>query len=708
MKTSSLDTIYGIMALLLSWACLSCSDDDNGTSRRQPAIVSHKVAVVMPADQQERWSRTVDWALEHVREAQQGLDTIVDIKVEWKDENSSDLDDYLKRVGTDETYVAVVGPLSSVNARQAVAACNSYAKTLILPAISSAELQRICAAKSHVWNLVQSDITQCEILLTQAKLSELKSVSLLTTNDDYGRSYSDWVAYLASEMGLKVDFISIYNNDDELRACMRQELEQKRNYNRALLFAPSKAEDALVFDREYAAMKGDNYYIDFPTVLCTDVVSSSSLAPQLKSLYYEGVSPTADPSSGFATAYQARYGEEPMVGEPQLFDAMLMLAYALVGRQEGETLNEAMLRITAGREPWRGSWLPQDMQTALASLRQGGNPDLNGVLGDWTFDKDTRTNILNTIYSHWILADGQFKTMEYLSADGSLRTISTQQAWNWQQKTLQVFDYAAKDYDYPQLNDRWAVVISTSDTWTNYRHEADALAMYQLLKRHGYDDEHIILLTADCLANNPDNPNPGTVRVRPDGVNLYTDVHVDYRLQDTSLDHLRQIMLGEASAETPSVISSTANSNVIVFWCGHGNRNRLAWGSNGQVTGEQVRDIVQQMSDRQKFRKLFFVMDACYSGSIGEACEGIPGLLMMTAANANETSKADIFDYDMNIWLSNGFTRAFQETIDEDVDINMRDLYYRLSLHTTGSHATVYNAGFYGNMYRQTMREWLE
>ena len=71
---------------------------------------------------------------------------------------------------------------------------------------------------------------------------------------------------------------------------------QKRNYNRALLFAPSRAEDALVFDREYAAMKGDKYYIDFPTVLCSDVVSSSTLASKLTSLHYEGVSPTSDPS----------------------------------------------------------------------------------------------------------------------------------------------------------------------------------------------------------------------------------------------------------------------------------------------------------------------------------------------------------------------------------------------------------------------------
>ena len=702
---------YGLIgsALLVLMVCLSCSNDDSdGGNSRPSATVRHKVAIVMPADQQVRWNRTVEWALDYIRRAQEGMDTVVDLDVEWKDENSSDLADYLQRVGSDETYVAVVGPLSSVHTRQAVAACNSYAKTLILPAISSAELQRICAAKSNVWNLVQSDITQCEILLTQAKLSELKSVSLLTTNDDYGRSYSDWVAFLASEMGLKVDFISIYNNDDELRAYMRQELEQKRNYNRALLFAPSRAEDALVFDREYAAMKGDKYYIDFPTVLCSDVVSSSTLASKLTSLHYEGVSPTSDPSSGFTKAYLARYGEEPMVGEPQLFDALLMLSYGLVARQKGETLNEALLRITSGREPWRGSWFPEDMRTAFQSLREGGSPDLSGVLGDWTFDEDTRTNILNTIYSHWILVSGKFTTMEYLSSDGSLRTISTQQAWNWQQKTLQVFDYAAKDYDYPELKDRWAVVISTSDSWTNYRHEADALAMYQLLKRHGYDDDHIILLMDDFIANNPVNPTPGVVKVRPDGENLYTDVRTDYYLRNTSLSDLKKVMLGDATAETPSVLGSNANSNVIVFWCGHGNRNRLAWGSNSQVSGEEVRDIVQQMSEQHRYRKLFFVMDACYSGTIGEACEGIPGLLMMTAANANETSKADIFDYTLNIWLSNGFTRAFQECIDENVDINLRDLYYRLSLHTSGSHATVYNAAQYGNMFRQTMREWLD
>ena len=99
-------------------------------------------------------------------------------------------------------------------------------------------------------------------------------------------------------------------------------------------------------------------------------------------------------------------------------------------------------------------------------------------------------------------------------------------------------------------------------------------------------------------------------------------------------------------------------------------------------------------------------MDACYSGSIGEACEGIPGVLFITAANAVETSKADMRDPDMGIWLSNGFTRGFQETVDAKPGIILRDLYYELARNTVGSHTMVYNVENYGNMYKESMNEY--
>ena len=113
------------------------------------------------------------------------------------------------------------------------------------------------------------------------------------------------------------------------------------------------------------------------------------------------------------------------------------------------------------------------------------------------------------------------------------------------------------------------------------------------------------------------------------------------------------------------------------------------------------------MYNSNKYRKILFSMEACYSGSIAEACKEIPGVLFITAANAYETSKADMKDADMGIWLSNGFTRAFQESIDENPHITMRDLYYKLARQTIGSHATVYNHTYYGNMYTNTMKEYL-
>jgi len=116
-----------------------------------------------------------------------------------------------------------------------------------------------------------------------------------------------------------------------------------------------------------------------------------------------------------------------------------------------------------------------------------------------------------------------------------------------------------------------------------------------------------------------------------------------------------------------------------------------------------VRTIIEGM----KYRKIFFALDACYSGTIGEACEGLPGVLVMTAANAYEPSKADMKDPEMGIWLSNGFTRAFQEAVDENPNIVMSDLYYKLARQTVGSHATVYNVTHYGNMHTNTVGEFL-
>ena len=690
--------------LMIMFMLMGCNEDSH-SSIENGKITSHKVVIVMPLSEQNRWERMVSWALENINAAQQGLPQKVKLEIEWKDEESADWESFIEQVATDESYVAIIGPQASVNARKAAQLCNKNKKTLILPIATSTEFQRIYASSNYVWNLSQSDITQCELLLSQAKLSERRKVSLLTSDDDYGRSFSDWFAFQAIELGLEVEDVVVYRTESEVRETVRMQYNKERKFNHALIFAPGKEEDALILDDELVKLKKEETgYFEFPLLLCSDMMNSSSLLPKLKYPEYEGLAPSAAPESGFNSIYQAKFGEEPLCGEAHLYDAVSLLAYALTHQavNQTESLNESVLAVVDGRTAWNGSWLKDDIREVFTMLQNGIDVNLNGVTGDWTFDKRTHASVLNTTYSHWLLKNGVYTTLEFLSTDGGAHTISSTQAWEWQNSQQVTFNPNQQDFNYPETDKRWAVVIGTSDNWAYYRHQADALAMYQVLKRHGYDDDHIVLIIEDNIAYHPNNLHQGVIKVRPDGENVYKDVKVDYKLSDVNINDLGNIMQGRVTDKLPSIIEADNDDNVIVFWCGHGNRNTLAWGSNSTIYGEEVRSIIEGMS----FRKLFFVVDACYSGTIGKACEGIQGVLAMTAANPYESSKADMKDPEMGIWLSNGFTREFQETIDEKPDICLRDLYYEVARNTVGSHATVYNVEKYGNMYKERMDEY--
>lgn len=693
----------GLLLLTVMWLATACHEDDHYDAGRPD---TYRVAVFMPGDEQPRLKEIAEWAVRNIGESQHGLPHQVSLSLEWYDENAPDWEVSAQKVSEDHGVVAVIGPKSSVKAGKMAELCKKHDKTLILPVSTSTELQRRLAGSRYVWNLSQSDITQCELLLTQAWLYRISEVSLIASSDDYGRSFSDWMAFQATELGLSVGDIVIYHSEEELRQAVRNEHAKTNKFDKVVLFAPGKTDDVLAFDDEIGRlMEKDSKHFSFPLLLCSDMVNSISLRGKLKYPRYEGISPSATPESGFNNIYRIKFGREPLCGEAHFFDALALLAFSLAHNHAYGTddLDQSILAIVDGRGKRTGSCLMTDLYNIFSSISARTELDLEGVTGDWTFDARSYASVLNTTYCHWIIHNGNYETLEYVSTDGGMNTISTSQAWEWESSKLQSFDANQTDYQYPEQKDRWAVVVGASDDWANYRHQADALAMYQVLKRHGYDDNHIILITEDNIAYHPKNIHPGTVKIRPEGENVYENVTIDYKLSDLSFNDFMNVLQGKKSERLPKVVSSTGNDNVLISWCGHGYPGMLAWGSNDYVYGNQIRQAVEGMN----YRKLFFVLDACYSGTIGEACEGVPGMLVMTSANPAEPSKADMMDPEMGIWLSNGFTRAFQEITDVEPNISMRDMYYKLAGQTTGSHVTVYNWAYYGNMYRNSMGEYL-
>lgn len=698
------------------WSCVSflllltaCKNDEPTWGDSQEAT-QHRIAVICPQDKRDNWKSTASWALENIARAQAGQDKRISLDIEWIDEDAHDLPDLVSPIPADNEYDLIIGPYSSAKA-YAVAKQVQGRVPVLLPTVTATEMQRIYGGHNGIWFFTQSDITQCEILLAQAKLKGNEHVALITTDDEYGQSFNDWFSYQAIELALVVDEIFICRDATEVANAVHR-LKGQQNWNhKSVILAPSSFSYAEAFDTEIGRIKAElkpHEYLKFPDVLCSDVVNEPGTMGRLKNMVYEGVCPSADPRSGWMAAYAGKFGKNPDGGEAQLYDALMLSAFAIYSRQESETLNEAIMRVADGRD---GSvcdgWTAADLREIFTRLASGETPDIRGVTGEWSWDDKFHNSIAGTFYSHWIYKDDSLTILEYLTLNGADGSISSIQAWDWISTHQQTFDPNQKDFKYPQLHERYAIVIGASDTWTNYRHQADALAFYQMLKSSGYDDDHIILILEDNIASNPMNMHPGEVRVTPGGENLYHDVRVDYHLSNIAVSDFSDIMTGKKSERLKEVINPTANDNIIIFWCGHGSRNTLMWGFRTYVYGDDMKRLITSLHEENRYRKLMFVLDACYSGTIGEACAGIPGVLVFTAAHSNETSKADVFDKELNVWLSNGFTRTFRDEVTANPGITLRELYYKTVRGTKGSHPRIYNAANYGNMYHENLREFL-
>jgi legumain len=58
-------------------------------------------------------------------------------------------------------------------------------------------------------------------------------------------------------------------------------------------------------------------------------------------------------------------------------------------------------------------------------------------------------------------------------------------------------------------SDHWAVLVAGSNTYGNYRHQADVCHAYQIMKKNGIPEDQIIVFAYDDIANNRQNPFPG-------------------------------------------------------------------------------------------------------------------------------------------------------------------------------------------------------
>jgi len=186
----------------------------------------------------------------------------------------------------------------------------------------------------------------------------------------------------------------------------------------------------------------------------------------------------------------------------------------------------------------------------------------------------------------------------------------------------------------------WAVLVAGSNTWDNYRHQADVYHAYQILHKHGIPDERIIVMHYDDIASDPENPLPGKVINQPNGNDVYHGVPKDYTGDTVTPDTFLKVIQGiPTNVGSGKVLQSGPNDHVFINFVDHGGPGIIAFPNDDVVTVKQLNDAILAMHSKQMYNKLVFYVEACESGSMFEGV--LPAninVFATTAANSQESS----------------------------------------------------------------------
>ncbi len=688
------------------WICivfcslLQCTPDEEPV---QPIPEkSYKIAIMLPLTGPDKsdWNKATDWVCENLEKA--GYIAGGKLEPVWYDTYNNDIETIAQEVFSDTSIKAAIGPLTSSESFRIANQFIEHSKPLLLPTATSADISSAFSGRKYIWRLVESDISQCQAQLIIAKNKGARKVALVTGDDPYGMTFYNWFGFLATEMNLEVTSIEKFDQDN---FSSEEYIQRALATNPDLLVAvPRNTQQAVTMAKSW-----QKYNVK-SELLFSDAAYLNGFIEGLGSSAegMEGTAFAGNPATGFDIAWEQKYQQKPTLGMAQVYDAMLLLGYALElsGGEGGFSLASALMTLSDGTGA-SDFWDKDGIRRTLTRLKNGEHPQISGASGTLKFADDVYTDIVSSTYVHWQVYDQQFLNLSYYASSGEGRISRLAAAWQYYASKTQDFDTTFHE-DLPALQEHWALIVATTRGWSNYRHQADALRVYHLLRNHGWDDDHIILCMTDDLAEDPRNKEEGKIFDAVTHENLYQGFQLDYKLSDLNAGDILNILSGNSSTKLTKVINSTQNDNILVYFIGHGDSLGLIIQneSTEYLKPEMLKTTLTGMKAQNKYRRILFCIESCYSG-IFEDCNNVPSVLFITAANRFESSKSVVFDADINAWLSDQFTNEWLKLMQKNTNLSFSELYLELGKSVYGSHVSIYNADHYGNVYKNGINEFI-
>lgn len=190
----------------------------------------------------------------------------------------------------------------------------------------------------------------------------------------------------------------------------------------------------------------------------------------------------------------------------------------------------------------------------------------------------------------------------------------------------------------------WAVLISGSNGYWNYRHHADVGHAYSILKGQGIPDNNIIVMVYDDVAKSSNNPFPGQIFNAPTpagtpGVDVWANLKKDYVGKDVTAKTFQAVLTGNSTAVSGPVLKTGPGDNVFIYFTDHGSVGSIAMPAGPALRVDELRSTLTYMHANNLYKNLVFYLEACESGSMFEGwLPNNMNIWATTAANGRESS----------------------------------------------------------------------
>ena len=229
--------------------------------------------------------------------------------------------------------------------------------------------------------------------------------------------------------------------------------------------------------------------------------------------------------------------------------------------------------------------------------------------------------------------------------------------------SLSLPSYAAAEH-----TSNWAVLVSTSRFWFNYRHLANVLSLYRTVKRLGIPDSQIILMLPDDMACNPRNAFPGTVYSNSDRkVDLYGDtsddssssggIEVDYRGYEVTVENFIRLLTDRWDESIPRSkrLLSNSGSNILIYMTGHGGDEFLKFQDAEEISAFDLADAFGQMWEGRRYNEVLFMVDTCQANTMFSKFYA-PGVIATGSSDLGQSSYSHHADNDVGVAVIDRYT----------------------------------------------------